>query len=66
VQLVKACRANARHCLAMAKKQQAIKERMRWLEKASLWLELARQAEDPMKLQPSAKSEGVAPRPQRN
>ena len=48
VKLAKAFRANARHCLAVAKKQQTIKTRLQWLEKAELWLELARLTEEPM------------------
>jgi hypothetical protein len=48
VKLAKTFRANARHCLAVAKKQQTIKARLQWLEKAELWLELARLTEESM------------------
>ena len=36
VKLAKTFRANARHCLAVAKKQQTIKARLQWLEKAAV------------------------------
>ena len=57
VKLAKAFRANARHCLAVAKKQRTIKTRLQWLEKAGLWLELARLTEESMIREHPPKSE---------
>ena len=45
MKLAKAFRDNARHCLAVAKQQQTTKARLKWLEKAALWLEAAQQTE---------------------